>query len=1035
MAPSEQPPADPSLEIRLFGPFAVRVEGRPLPRLRTRKGQWLLALLVLRSGREVDREWLAATLWPESSEQQAFANLRLSLTDLRHALGRQAGRLTSPSPRTLCLDPAGAEIDMLAFDAALARGGDVASLERAVALYRGPLLEGCLEEWVLQEREARGQAYLQALESLASQAMGRGDAATAVRHLRAAVAADPLRESALRALMQALARGGSYAAAVMAYRHYRDFLRREMAAEPDPETRAVFRQIRTDARRRAQTTAAPAVPPEERGASPPLPETAAAAQAPLPAREPARPIPSGNLPHQRTSFIGRQPQIEAVRAALLPPWGDADLPVGPGQARLVTLTGAGGSGKTRLALRVAEGLREAYTGGVWLVELAPLLDPALVPQGIAAALGVHEQPERALAETLEEYLGPRSLLLVLDNCEHVLEASARLADRLLQSCPGLRILATSRERLRLSGEFEYRVPALGSPADSETLSVEEALAHEAVQLFAERAVFSRPDFAVTKENLPAVALVCRRLDGSPLAIELAAARTRVLTVEQLARRLDDRFRLLTDGSRAALPRQQTLRAAIDWSYDLLDEPERALLRRLSVFAGGCSLEAAESVCAGEGIEEWEVLERLSSLVEKSLVVAEDRGGADGMRYHLLETVRQYGQERLAETGEATRVRKRHVERALWLAEEADGKIWDEDGPVWMGRLDSEHDNLRAALEYSRDIGDECESGMRLAGALAQFWYMRGHWSEGRDWVETMLRQGHERASFGRAKALLGAGILAWDQDDYRNARPYLEQSRALWLQIGDSPGYAETVLVLGCVLGTLGEYAEGKRLLDEALEYSRRTGSESGTVFCLAYLARNAFEQEDYATARSLSRECLALSQEIEHRWGSAFALMILGSVAGKERDFDRAIGLCQESLALSQELGNRRGQARCRLVLGLIACRRERFEEATRHFRECRSDFQDLGDKEGICYTLEGMALMSALSGFPERAIRLQATAQGLRAAIGIPLPPSSRTMMESWLAGAQAQLDVRSFSEVWAEGLRTDGGRAMRTVFEDVS
>src|SRR5713226_5481995 len=362
---------------------------------------------------------------------------------------------------------------------------------------------------------------------------------------------------------------------------------------------------------------------------------------------------------------------------------------------LLTLTGSGGCGKTRLALQVAADLLEEYADGVWLVELAPLADPALVPQTVASALGVRDAPGRPLTATLTDYLRSKSLLLVLDNCEHLLEAGAQLADALLRSCPRLRLLASSREGLGIGGEQTYRVPSLSLPDARHLPPLERLRDFEAVQLFADRARLSQATFAVTQANALSVAQVCQRLDGIPLAIELAAARVKALSVEKLNERLDDMFRLLTGGSRTALPRQQTLRALIDWSYDLLSPSEGALLRRLSVFAGGWTLEAAEAVCAGEGVEEWEVLDLLTSLVEKSLVLYEERGGEG--RYRLLETVRQYARDRLLEAGEAEAVRGRHLGFVLRLAEEAEPKLSGPEQVVWLDRLEAEHDNLRAAL--------------------------------------------------------------------------------------------------------------------------------------------------------------------------------------------------------------------------------------------------------------------------------------------------------------------------------------------------
>jgi non-specific serine/threonine protein kinase len=433
---------------------------------------------------------------------------------------------------------------------------------------------------------------------------------------------------------------------------------------------------------------------------------------------PAPPEPRGNLPVQPTSFIGREREQADVLALL-------------DRAPLVTLTGAGGCGKTRLALTVAGSLLPEYPDGVWLVELAALVDPILVPQTVARVLGLQEQPGRTPLEMLTSYLKHRRLLLVVDNCEHLVGACADLAATLLRSCPQLRLLATSREALEVAGEALYRAPSLSMPDLAQLPSPDRLTQYEAVQLFLERAQARRADFTLTARNAQAVAQVCVRLDGMPLAIELAAARIGVLPVESIAARLDDRFRLLTGGPRTTLPRQQTLRATLDWSHDLLSRPEQALLRRLAVFAGGWTLEAAESVCAGDVVVEGEILDLLSALVNKSLVQAE---GADSHhRYWLLETLRQYTLERLEAMGEEAAVQDLHLAYFLALAEEAEPQLRGPAQGCWLDRLEVEHDNLRLALGWALERHAE-DGGLRLAGALWGFWSYRGHLAEGQGWL-------------------------------------------------------------------------------------------------------------------------------------------------------------------------------------------------------------------------------------------------------------------------------------------------------------
>jgi predicted ATPase len=460
-----------------------------------------------------------------------------------------------------------------------------------------------------------------------------------------------------------------------------------------------------------------------------------------------RSAPPHNLPAPRSSFVGREQQIEEVKRQLA-------------QTRLLTLTGVGGSGKTRLALEVARDLIEAYPDGVWLVQLAPLSEEVLVPKAVAEALGVIERPGESLTDTLAEVLGSRQLLLVVDNCEHLIEAIARLVDALLDSCPRLRILATSREALGLEGEARWLVPPLSVPEVGRTMSSEELGAYESVRLFVERARRHDPSFSSSPKNAPTVAKICRMLEGIPLAIELAAARVGTLSLEQISERLEGTLDLLTRGGRTAAPRHRTLRGALDWSYELLSEPEIVLFRRLSVFAGGWTLAASEAVGMGGSVEEEDVLDLLSGLVDKSLVVP---GGGDqgGVRYRMLEPVRQYAREKLEEGDEAEQVRRRHADFFRTLAEEAEPELWGPEDARWLNRLELEHDNMRGALSWSLEWG-EPELALRLAGALGWFWRGRGFYGEGRRWVEEVLEK-----SSGTSSATIRTRALVHDQATFR----------------------------------------------------------------------------------------------------------------------------------------------------------------------------------------------------------------------------------------------------------------------------
>ena len=484
-------------------------------------------------------------------------------------------------------------------------------------------------------------------------------------------------------------------------------------------------------------------------------------------------VQPNNLPIQLTSFIGREREKAEVRRLLF-------------ASRCLTLTGSGGAGKTRLALQVAAETLEEFPGGVWLVELAALSDPTLVPQAEASALRVTEQPGRLMVDTLRDGVRGKSMLVMLDNCEHLVAACAHLTTALLGACPNLRILATSREALGVSGETTWRVPSLSVPDPQHLPPLDRFKEYDAVRLFIDRVVASDPQFAVTTNNAPAVAQVCHRLDGIPLALELAAARVKVLAVEQIATRLDDRFRLLTAGSRTAVLRQQTLRATMDWSFDLLSQEERALLRRRSVFAGGWSLEAAEAICSGNGVAASDTLDLLTQLVNKSLVIAETQGGE--ARYRLLETVRQYGRDRLLKSKKLETMRDRHLNFFLNLAEKAEPHLEGGEQAVWLNRLGAEHDNLRGALEWS--IHGAPGKGLRLAVALGKFWLVRGHFTEGRGWLEEALESSTRGSVALRAKAFNWAGLMAVRQVDYAAARSFHGKSLAIYREVRDKRGIA-----------------------------------------------------------------------------------------------------------------------------------------------------------------------------------------------------------------------------------------------------
>jgi predicted ATPase/class 3 adenylate cyclase len=581
-----------------------------------------------------------------------------------------------------------------------------------------------------------------------------------------------------------------------------------------------------------------------------------------------------NLPQQLTSFIGREKEIAEAKQLL-------------SATRLLTLTGSGGCGKTRLGLQLAADSLERFPDGAWVVELAPLSDPGLVPRTAATVLGLEEQPGKAITATLIEHLADRHLLMVLDNCEHLLDACAMLADSLVRRCPLLTILASSREALGIAGEQTYRVPSLSLPDPKEMHTPGSIVPFEALQLFVDRCLNVRADFQVTNENAATLVSICHRLDGIPLAIELAAARMRSLSLEEINRRLDHRFRLLTGGSRTALPRPQTLRSLIDWSYDLVQDPEKLLLQRLSVFAGGWTLDAAERICAGDHIEDGEVLDLLTSLIDKSLVSIEQSDTR--LRYKLLETVRQYARERLVESGGAEAIRECHRDYFLALAEKADKKLLGVEQADWLRRLEEEHDNLRSALEWSHGEA-RAQEDLRLCGALHRFWHTRGFLVEGRQWCARILAKGAPaEPTLEYAKALNAAGSLAWHQTDFVAARPLLEQSLALSRVLDDRWGLARTLNNLGCLAIEQGDYPAAQTLFQESLALWRELGDRRSAAGLLGNLAMVAHECGDLVAARDLSQESLALSREVQDQGRVADALNTLGNIACDQGDLPTA--------------------------------------------------------------------------------------------------------------------------------------------------
>lgn len=665
-------------------------------------------------------------------------------------------------------------------------------------------------------------------------------------------------------------------------------------------------------------------------------------------------VPRHNLPLPLSSFVGRDPELRAIQGLLH-------------DARLVTLTGPGGCGKSRLALEVGRELASAYPDGIWLVELAPLTDPELLPLVVATALGIAAAPNEPLQASLIAALKPKEILLLLDNCEHLIQACARLAEAILQQCPAARVLATSREALGIAGEVRWPVPPLAMPPEDATLPLAKVTRYASARLFVERARAARPTFEPLEPEAGALARICRRLDGMPLAIELAAPLVATLSVAQIATRLDRRFQLLIGGSRTALPRHQTLAALVAWSYDLLDEEERRLFERLSIFAGAFSLEAVEAVGVGEGVTPEAVVPLLARLVGKSLVVAET-GEAGNTWYHLLETLRQFGGERLAAAGEAESVGERHARYFLALAEEGERGLRGQDQISWLRRLDADHDNLRTALawlERHRLIPE----ALRLAGALALFWAIPGYYAEGRAHLARLLAYEEAAECFAeRGKAFWGIGHLAERQGDAAVLQSCFEASLAGATRAGDHR------TIIGALIGLAQWVSEvdlgrARRWLDEALDRARNLGDQSSIAAIYTVQAILMAHEGQTVEAQRHAEEAIAISRRIGDSWRLGWALHFAGWIVFARGDYATAQAYYEEKLAIAQALADRSAIANALTMLGQVAVEEGALEVARARFAEGLATYRDRGDQAGVLWAASRLAELALAEGALEAA------------------------------------------------------------------
>ena len=715
-----------------------------------------------------------------------------------------------------------------------------------------------------------------------------------------------------------------------------------------------------------------------------------------------------NIPVQRTGFVGREKEVAAARELLLRE-----------DVRLVTVTGPGGIGKTRLAVEVAGSLLDRFPGGIHFVPLSLLRDPGLLASVILQTLGIREAagqpPLEILKKNLQDSLRAPTVFL-LDNFEHLVQAASTVAE-LLAVAPNLKILVTSRAALHVYGEHEFPVPPLTLPDARSLPSVKALLGYPAVALFVQRAIAVKPDFELNRENVRAVAEICARLDGLPLAIELAAARVKVLSLSAMETRLASRLQLLTGGARDLPQRQQTLRAAIDWSYDLLNAAEQRLFRRLSVFVGGCTLEGAEAVCDTKSDLDLDLLDGMASMVDKSLMQQVEQANGES-RFAMLETIREYAREKLEASSEEASTRRAHAAYCVILAEEEATDHGGAGGTEWLERFGLEHDNFLAALEWLTETGD-AEWGLRLGTALFRFWETREYFAEGRDRLDKLLKLPSAAApTKARARALFSAGVLTIEQGDYAAADALMRESLDIARQLGDKQGVAVSLNALGVLVRDRGDVAVAHSLFEENVVLWRELGDQKAVARSLSNLANVVKLQGDFVRARSLYAECLSIFRALGDRTGVAWSLNYQGDVARDQGDMAAALMLYEQALVIFRELGDRWGIAAVLGDLGSMATEQREYRRAHALYRESIKIFQELEHKRGIARLLECFACSAAAQVDAERSLRMAGAAAALRQNIGAPLTPAEQTKLEASLEPARRALTNTAGATAWLEG-----------------
>ncbi len=1015
------------LRLHLLGSLRLFDGDTPLELATPPKTLHLLAYLLLNRRKTFTRDQLAFTLWPDRPEAEARGQLRRYLYRLRQLLP-EGDWLILHGDQVQWNTAADYWLDVDEFE----RGSDSTPdrVEAALQIYTDDLLIDLYEDWVIIERERLRDRYLDALQRLLDHYREQHDYQRALACAQQILKHEPLHENGVREVMRLRAASGDRTGALAEYRHFEQRVREELGVPPLPETAALYEALR-------QATYTP---------------EATAIQ--LAARvTPVRPV---KIPAPLTPLLGRQRELTAVCDLL------RSTQYG---RRLITLTGPGGAGKTRLAQEAAQRLAhqlETFGDGIFYVSLSSLTSADFVLPAIAKVLDVPENSQRSLLEAVQEALRNKDLLLILDNFEHVLEAAPMVND-CLSVTPELRVLITSREALHLYGEFEFEVPPLPLPELDHLPPTDELLNYAAIALFVERARAVKADFTLADDNAAAVAEICARLDGLPLAIELAAARSKLFTPAAMLQRLSERLRFLVGQARDLPQRQRTLRSVIDWSYNLLSAEEKMLFARLSVFAGSFTAEAVEALglALPDRVSDAprEVLDHLAVLIDKNMLRAVRADQTDEPRFRWLLTLREYAQERLIARGEYEAVHGQHAQYRLMQAEQSAHELSGPQQTDWLRRLEADRDNFRAALSWTLN-SKQPELGLYLAVALGRYWVLHGDWAEGLRWLKQALAQNAQAEPLWRARALSQASELAdklgnvpeadalaaeslalfrtlaeehglvialcnlagarLTQNDYRRAEPLLLEALALSRQIDFAAGAATALSYLGMLAKEQGDYERSVACHEESLELNRRGGNVLGMVQDLAQLSFNAYWQGQFARSAELAKQSYELARQVNNRRAMALALDSVGAALGRLDRYAEAWPQLLESLALYRELGNTSGEAMVLMDLALIAVSHGEQPRAAELCLEALALAWQIGDRRRVAFCLEGLGEAKAELE-PEHAVVWLSAANALRQAIPSPLPPAEQDLYEQAIARLRASLSPEMFEAAWHVGQTT--------------